>query len=232
MIVHTEYAQGSVEWMIARSGIPTASEFDQIVTADGELRKGEMPRSYLAKKLAEWWQGGPLLGFNVFDADQGRILEEEAKPWYTLETGQEITNVGFITTDDGRIGSSPDGLLGQNCGIEFKCPRPETHVKYLLDGSLPRDYSPQVYGSLYVTGFESWKFVAYRRHFPPLIIRVERDPKIIESISESLAIWLAKFDSAKQRLIEINGGPPLRATPHVDTIEPVIAAPDTDDVIP
>ena len=52
--------QNSLEWLVARSGLPTASEFDNLISPKFEPRKGQMPESYLAQKLAERWIGGPL----------------------------------------------------------------------------------------------------------------------------------------------------------------------------
>jgi hypothetical protein len=201
--------QGSVEWMLARSGIPTASEFDSLVTPDFKVRTGDMPKTYLAKKLAEAWQGGPLLGFNVFDMEQGQILEDEAVPWFELEHGVQIDRVGLVMTDDGRIGCSPDGLLPGG-GIEIKCPKPETHVRYLLDGKLPKDYAAQVHGAMFVTGLHSWTFLSYRRHFPKFVIIVKRDEEIQKALGEALDEFLLRFDEGMKRLTEINGGPPKR----------------------
>jgi Na+/alanine symporter len=67
MKIH-EAGQGSVEWMQARSGIPTASEFDALVTPKWKVKTGDGPKTYLAKKLAEWWLGGPLASFNTIFA--------------------------------------------------------------------------------------------------------------------------------------------------------------------
>ena len=128
MKVH-DVAQRSEAWMNLRSGIPTASEFDNLVTPKGEVRKGQMPQTYLAKKLAEFWLGGPLLTFNTFDMDAGTILEEEALPWFEWEFQLKVERPGFITTDDGLVGCSPDGWIAGFRGIEIKCPAPDTHVK-------------------------------------------------------------------------------------------------------
>lgn len=202
-----EHAQGSYEWMQARSGIPTASEFDALITPKFKIRTGEMPRTYLAKKVAEYWQDGPLPSFNTVDMDIGQILEERAKPWYELETGQAITNVGLCLTDDGRVGCSPDGLLGDDGGIEIKCPALHTHVKYLLDGEVPDEYQLQVHGSMYVTGRQWWQFLSYASRFPKLLIKVERDEEKIAVIHEALSLFLDQFDQAVKQLEEINGGP-------------------------
>lgn len=208
MIVHNEYEQGSGIWMTARAGLATASEFCNIVTQDFSLRKGAMLHSYLARKVAEHWSGGPLMGFSSFATEAGQILEEEALPWLSLELDTEIKRVGFITTDDGKIGCSPDGLIGDNVGCEIKCPLPQTQVGYLLDGVLPPDYKAQVYGSMLVTGFESWKFLSYNRRLPKLLLTIERDEEIMEKLSEALEVFLQMKDAAIAKLTELNGGPP------------------------
>jgi hypothetical protein len=207
-----DVSQGSLEWLSLRAGVPTASEFDCLVTPEFKIRTGEMPKTYLAKKLAEWWQGGPLLEYNTFDMEQGVFLEESAKPHFTIETGREITNVGFVTTDDGLIGCSPDGLLEPDSGVEIKCPRIETHVRYLLAGGVPKDYLAQVHGSMFVTNRKTWNFYSFRRHLPPLLVAVDWDEKIQSTIGEALDVFLESFTEGKKRLCEINGGPPKRIT--------------------
>jgi hypothetical protein len=221
-MIISPHAQGSVDWAIARSGIPTASEFDNLLTPEMKPRTGAMPESYLAKKVAEAWQGGPLAQLNVFDVEQGKILEDEAVPWFELEYSTPIQRIGLITTDDGRCGCSPDGLIGEDGGIEIKCPAVHTHVGYLLKGTLPKEYAAQVYGSMFVTGRKWWKFLSYRRRLPALVLTVERDEEIMETISETIEAFIDRFDSAMDRLIEINGGPPKRYTvkPAAPTYEP------------
>lgn len=210
MKIHTDFEQGSLAWMQARAGVPTASEFGQLVTPKFEVRKGGMPDTYLAEKVAEWWLNGPLAGFNAFATEQGHLLEEEAKPGYTLETGDEVQKVAFCTTDDGRVGCSPDGLIGDDGGVEIKSPQISNHVKYLLAGKVPDDYVAQVQGSLFVTGRKWWRFFSYCRKMPSLILTVEPDPVAQGAITDALAKFLARFESAKARLIELNGGPPAR----------------------
>ena len=225
--------QGTLAWLQARVGIPTASEFNQLLTPELKVRTGQMPVSYLAKKVAEAWFGAPLPDINSFDMEQGSILEEEAIPFYELQYNQTVDRVGFITTDDGRIGCSPDGLLHGDGGIEIKCPRLQTHIGYLLDGELPKDYAAQVHGSMFVTGAPWWKFLSYRRQLPPLLLTVERDETIQYRIEQALAKFLSDFDEAMARLAEINGGPPPKRTkPDAPPTEPQRGPFDDDDVMP
>lgn len=211
--------QRSVEWMLLRSGIPTASEFDALVSPEGKIRTGETPKTYLHKKLAEKWQGGPLAGFNTFDMDVGTIVEGEALPWYEFEHGVSFEKVGFITSDNGQFGCSPDGWNSkEQFGIEIKCPAVHTHVGYLLGGKLPKDYIAQVQGSMFVTGAQQWKFLSYCRHFPQLVLTVERDEEFQEALGQALSDFAFALEAGFSTLTRQNGGPPKRMIPKPDRI--------------
>lgn len=212
MKIHREFEQLSPAWMQAHIGVITVSCFDSLVDSRFDLRKGEMPKSLLAWKLAEWWQDGPLPGFGSFATEQGTILESEAIPWYELETGEQVERIGFITNDAADVGCSPDGLLGDDCGIEIKSPEAKTHVGYLLKGELPKEYAAQVHGSMYVTGFTTWKFLSYRRGFPPFMLTVERDDEIQKKLAIALDWWVRIFKLGQEHLTDLNGGPPERKT--------------------
>ena len=206
MKVHTEFQQGSIEWLEARCGIPTASEFNRLVTDKFEPRKGETPKTFLAEKLAEAWCG-PLPGFGAWATEQGTILEERAIPWLELEHALTVERVGFITTDDGRIGCSPDGMSGK-IGLEVKCPQAPHQIKTLLGGDVPSEYGPQIHGGMLVTGFESWTFLSYHTRLPKFVAIVPRDEGIQTRLQEALASFLTDFDLAWARLCDKNGGPP------------------------
>jgi len=207
--------QNSQEWLEARAGLPTASEFHMLLTPRFEVRTGEMPKSYVAQKLAEKWFGGPLMSGSgsTFAMDQGSILEQTAIPWYEFEFSTKITRVGLCIRDDLKAGCSPDGLIGELSGIEIKCPEPTNHTKYLLNGTVPPDYLCQVHGSMYVTGRKQWVFMSFRKMFPTLIVPVEWDEEIDKKISEALDSFHERFEAGWQKLLELNGGPPPKREP-------------------
>lgn len=198
--------QGSPEWLDARLGIVTASELDALITSLWKPRKGEGVQTYLAKKVAEHWRGEPLASYHGGAMEQGTIREDEARAWYELDRDVTIEQVGFILTDDEKMGCSPDGLLPDS-GIEIKCPEPHTHVRWLLDGKLPTDHAAQVYGGMFVTGLPRWWFMSYCRGFPPLVLTVESDPEVMKAIGEVVADFNAQFQKALQTVEELNGGP-------------------------
>ncbi len=198
--------QGTLEWTKLHFGIPTASGLDNLLTPEFELRKGELPKTYVYKKVAEKLQGRPLIDLSAssFMLEQGMIIEEEARPWYALEYDKKIKQLGFITTDDGRFGCSPDGLiLNDECGLEIKSPAAHTHVKYLVNGVLPKEYAAQVLGSMFVTGFKKWIFVSYRRGFPALVLEIYRDEKAMAAIERAITVFHHDFKEAMTRVANI-----------------------------
>lgn len=202
------HPQGSEEWLKARAGIPTASEFKHLLTPLFKVKTGEARESFLNRKIAEAWLGHPLTDNQSFSQksramEQGQILETEAVPWMEFARDVKIQRVGLCLTDDGRVGASPDGLIGEDSGVEIKCPEADTHVGYLREGGLPEEYAAQVHGCMYVTGRPRWRFLSYRRDFPPFEITVERDESIQSRIHEALTKFLADFDSAMAKLKSI-----------------------------
>jgi hypothetical protein len=211
--------QNSPEWLTARAGIPTASEFHNLVTPAGQIRKGETVETYYCRKLAERWFGGPLpSNYSGGGLEQGTLRQNEAVGYYETVYDRKIKAVGFITTDDGRIGCSPDGMFDDGTGIEGKCPDLHTQVKYLLKGELPTEYVAQVQGCMFVTGAPRWVFVSRSPILPMLVLTVERDEAFIESLHRAIEVFLMRLDEGYKRLVALNNGQ-----------DPNVVDPDGDD---
>lgn len=167
--------QGSPEWIAARCGIPTASEFERICTpARMEYAKGA--RTYAQELLQEQIEG-PRDGFTSGSMLRGSNLEAQALAYYQFTYDVELERVGFCLADHGRYGCSPDALVkgqGQRRGVEIKAPELDTHIGYVLDNALPDKYKIQVLGNLLVTGCDAWDFFSYHPSLKPLRVTVER----------------------------------------------------------
>lgn len=208
MIIRNEFAQGSSAWLAARAGIVTASEINSLVTPKFKPREGAGVQTYLAQKVAEKWMGGPLMGFSSFETEQGEIVEDEARAWLALTLEADIEEVGLILSDDDRSGCSPDGIINRTIGLELKCPQPTNHVKWLLAGGVPEEHLAQMHFGMFVTGFQEWQFLSYRRHFPPLHVTVRRDEQIQKVLRDALELFLTAFDAAYDRLAATEGRTP------------------------
>lgn len=192
--------QGTSEWLRLRLGVPTASEIDALVSPEGAIRRGQGPQTFLYKKLCEKLLGYPIGGSGSFATEQGTILESEARPWYCFSNEIDVQTPGFCTTDDGRVGCSPDGLIGTDGGLEIKCFQPEHSLRCLLENEVPKEYVIQIQTSLWVTQRKWWDFLSYSRQWPPLVIRVLPEPKIQAALSEALDAFNERFDALLARI--------------------------------
>ena len=185
--------QGTPEWMAARCGIPTASNFDKIVDTTGKPSKQRTKYLYqlagerIAGKIEETHQNAAML--------RGIEMESEARGLYSLLSGQEVVQVGLCLSEGkAGYGASPDGLIGEDGGVEIKCPLVSTHVSYLLANKLPSDYFQQVQGGLLVTGRKWWDFVSYYPGLRPLLIRVEPDKAFQKALKVELELFVNELD--------------------------------------
>lgn len=206
MIVRNDLQQGSVEWANARIGIPTASHFDKILTP-AKLQPSSQAPKYMAHLAAEWILGYPL----EFDSgqrfsgwmDRGTNLEDEARAWYEWKYDLNVERIGFILRDDGKVGGSPDGFVGDDGGAEFKVPAMHTHISYLIDPqSLVKEYRAQCNGYMYLGERAWWDIVSYSPKLPPVEVRIERDDKFIWALGNALNDFTEQLDALKERLTE------------------------------
>lgn len=189
---------GSPEWMQARLGIPTGSCVDNIMTPKTRKLSASSVQ-YRNKLLAEWLTGFPMENGSTLWMDRGMDLEPKAREWYEFHHDAEVAATGFVLRDDGLFGGSPDGLIGDDGGVEFKCPAIHTHIGYMLkDGP---DYIGQVQSYLYLTEREWWDVVSYNPDLPAVVNRVHRDEEYIASLVAVLDIFVADLAEQKEKLL-------------------------------
>lgn len=198
MIVHN-MPQGSPEWFAIRCGIPTASNYDKIITGTG--KPSTSAQGYMNQLLADWLAGGPTdaMAGNYW-MERGSELEEEARKAYSIISGREVEQVGFITDDSGLFGCSPDGLVNADGGLEIKCPKASTLVSFYYLLRCPPDYYPQIQGCMWITGRVWWDFFAFHPALRPYLVRVERDEEYIGKLSEGVIGFVEKLKTQQEKL--------------------------------
>lgn len=190
--------QGTPAWSALRVARPTTSRFHKIIQPTKLKYSGQAP-AFVAQLLAEReltysledWKGNDY-------SHRGTTLETKALSYYELVRNLDVLRVGFIESDDGRVGCSPDGLVGADGGLEIKCYAPAHHMRCLL-GEAPVGIT-QLQGSLWMTGRKWWDVLAYSPIFPPVLLRVERDEKFIAALAGCVKRFLEEMDAGQERL--------------------------------
>ena len=192
------HEQGTPEWHAARLGIPTASAMHRVLTPK-TLKPSGQRRGYMLELVAEWLTGEAGDSAAGAFLDRGIEMEERARNWYAIEFDKDPVECGLCLTDDGRIGASPDALVGEDGLLEIKCPKASKHVGYLLDGP-GADYRLQVQTQLWVTGRAWLDFVSYNPVIRSCVLRVEPDADVVAKLDEHLPAFCDELDALKARL--------------------------------
>lgn len=193
--------QGSDEWLEARLGRVTASCFADVM-AKGQ---GVTRIKYMRRIVAERLTGKPFESYFNRDMERGTEQEPYARMEYESATGNLVQEVGFIQHPTLLTGSSPDGLIDDDGGLEIKSVKPTVQIETIERGSYPYEHAAQVQGNLWITGRKWWDFVSYSPDMPePLrlyIHRVERNEEYIQNLEAEVIRFLAEAEEMYQRLI-------------------------------
>jgi len=184
-VIVLEHEQGSNEWFAARLGRPSASMFNKFITSAGKASTSA--DSYINELIAERLTGLRVPIYVNEHMERGTRLEPEAREMYEFVTDQKVTEYGFILDDSEEFGCSPDGLVGEDGGIEIKCPADSTMIGYHRNNkSFINKYKQQIMGCMMITGRSWWDLMAYSETIPHLIVRVERDDEYIEKLAAEI----------------------------------------------
>ena len=195
------YEQGTDEWMAERLGKVTASRISDVMMKPTTAGY----QNYRAQLVCERLTGTPTETFTSAAMQHGTDTEPQARAMYTLHSGNDVEQVGFIDHPDiAMTGASPDGLIGDSGLVEIKCPQPAKHIKTLLGANVDRNYLLQMQWQMICTGRTWCDFVSFNPGFPADLQlhcqRVELSADIAAEITAAVTGFLADVESVTGQL--------------------------------
>lgn len=221
-IFYKDVEQRSAEWYRLRMSIVTASEIEKIITPGGKPSKS--CQNYMNGKLASWVLGYPIdEEVEPYESKwmvHGRENEEGAVKAFEFQQGMDTEEIGFVTSDDGMVGCSPDrmvcltpaGALAEPpyAGtLEIKCPAPQTQIGYLIGSSVADEYRLQVSTQMWVLGLDRAWVSSYHPKLPAVILEIGRDEKLIAQIAAAVGAFNEVMLQRREEL-ETKFGPFVR----------------------
>lgn len=196
--------QRSPEWYAARLGKVTASRVADVM-AKTKSGYGASRANYMAELLCERLTGQKTDSFVSAEMQRGTELEAQARDGYAFLNDVKVGEGGFF--DHASIpmfGASPDGLIGTDGLVEFKCPNTATHIDYLLSQSVPGKYQTQMQAQMACTGRAWCDFVSFDPRLPDdlqfFVKRVQRDDAFIAAMLTEIAAFLAELSAKEAQL--------------------------------
>ena len=184
-MIISPHDQGTDEWLAARLGKPSASMFSKLITMTG--KPSASADGYINQLLGERLTGKSEPHYTSEAMILGTEREPLARADYEFISGNKVNEVGFILDDSESYGCSPDGLIGEDGGLEIKCPAQTTQAGYWRDKqSGVKKYYQQIQGCMMVTERKWWDFFSYYPGMPFVLVRVERNEDYIEKLLEQV----------------------------------------------
>lgn len=165
------YEQRSQDWFKVKEGKISSSGCDRIMKKRGLGVGGE---TYCMEITASILQQHFNPTYVSASMQQGIEREPIAKEIYEEEKMMKVKEAGFIVfyTDhpdlkilNGFLGVSPDGLIGEEGGLEVKCPEPNQHTSNLTQEVCHDKYYDQIQMCLFVTGRKWWDLLTFNPDF-------------------------------------------------------------------
>ena len=182
--------QGDDEWYKHRLGSIGAS------SAQSLMAKGQgISRKSLMYQLASEIITGKKYQIKTTPAmEEGLRREPKSRAKFSLITGLDIEEIGLIKGNVKGTHASADGLTSDGAGLELKNPMAHTQVKYIDEDRLPLEYVKQVQYSMWIAEYDHWWFFSYHPKLNPLLLKVERDEKLIKEIKSEVFKFLVELD--------------------------------------
>jgi predicted phage-related endonuclease len=203
--------QGSAAWMFERAGKATASRVKDVVS---KLRNGAPAKArddYMWELVIERITGSPSDHFTNAAMMWGIENEMAARMAYEAHSGAMVEAAGLVLHPTiPNCGGSPDGLIGDDGGLEIKCPfNSAIHLRTVLDG-MPEDHVYQVQGNMAVTGRAWWDFVSFDPRLPDglslYVQRIDRDEEMCKRIEVEVIAFLGEVDALAAELSAVRKG--------------------------
>jgi exodeoxyribonuclease (lambda-induced) len=200
-MIHHDFEQGSEQWLQARRGACTGSRFKD---ARDKLKSGLPSKICMdyARDLARERLGGTApTKFQNAAMRKGTEEEPKARIAYETETGNTVTEVGFITTDDHMYGVSADGLIGEDGVLEIKTMvSSDTLFTAFVDGDISA-YIDQCNGYLWLLGRKWVDLVLWCPDLDAIKIhRITRDEDAIEALERDLMTFSGTVKEFENKL--------------------------------
>jgi len=204
-----EIIQGSDEWKALRLGKVTASRVADVV-ARTKSGYGASRANYMAQLIAERLTGTVAEAYTNAAMIHGTECEPEARSAFEFYQGVTVKEVAFVPHPKiDQAGCSPDGLVGEDGLVEFKCPNTATHLETLLGQAVPAKYETQMQFQMACTGRQWCDFVSYDPRMPEnmrlFIKRLPRDDKRIAELESEIAAFLLEMAVKLSELNSIYG---------------------------
>lgn len=200
-----DFQQRTPEWYLSRLGKLTASNMDSALSFKKKGEESQERYNLKVQILSERLTGLKAYTYQSVYMQDGKNHEPIAKE-VLYHLGFPMQEVGFIDHPEiPNFGASPDCLTEDNGVIEIKCPKTETHLKYMMAGVVPEEHKPQMLAQLACTGKKFADFISFDPRIKDIALqmfarRYTPSPAEIKAIEKAAIQFLSELDKMERLL--------------------------------
>ena len=196
--------QRSPEWFAARLGSLGASSVHEVM-ARTKSGWSASRANRMAALVLERLTGQQQDTYINPAMQHGIDTEPQARAFYAFTRDLDVKEVGLVKHPQIQwTHASPDGLLGDDGGLEIKCPQAGEHLRFLMERTIPDKYVIQCQWGMACTGRQWWDYVSFNPAFPEnmrgVIQRVPRDESRIKELEAGVIAFLGEVEQALAKL--------------------------------
>jgi len=240
-VIHCE--QNTAEWLEIRRGKITASRICDVMAVLTKASKngkagdpGAARITYRRELVAERTTGRVPDHFVSPAMAWGHEYEGRARDAYEFAAGVMVDQVGFILHPAFDFaGASPDSLVGNDGGLEIKCPLSTTHIRWMEDDVVPEEHRDQMYMNMLCGERQWWDFLSFdprQQERKIFVKRLERNEQRISEIEEQVLALDAEVTAVINKLGLRVYVPPARFIDTRTDLEQLEAMIDQQELVP
>lgn len=175
-----------------RSGAPSATRKNYLHELLCERLTGVHNETYTSKEML-WGVEKEPIARSLYEASRGIMVQETG--------GMEHPTIKWWW-------GSPDGLCGEDGGLEIKCPLTSTHLETVMYGKIKTDYIYQMSGYVEIFNRQWWDFCSFDPRLPEnlqlYVKRFYRDDLPIDEVREGVIKFLDELNELEAKVRALN----------------------------
>jgi len=209
--------QNSKEWFDLRLGSIGGSSIPAVLAKGKSGKPSKMRKDLMYTLAKEIITGKRDETYHSKDMDSGHEFEPKARALYEWERDVDVEQIAMIKSALPRVHVSPDGLVGEDGGIEIKKMKGKVFLEFLYTKTINTYHIYQCQDFLSVSGRTWIDYIVYCPEFddtnegvtipkkfrgikPLKVNRLYRDEDMIRLIETEVMEFLRELDEMLERL--------------------------------
>ena len=201
--------QRSGAWIQKRLGFCGCSRIGDVMATGRSGQPSATRRNYMHELLCERLTGVHNETYCSKEMQWGVEQEPIARSLYEAKTGQMVIETGGMEHPKIKWWyGSPDGLIGNDGGIEIKCKTTANHLETMMSGKIDTAHLYQITGYVEIFNLSWYDYVGFDPRLPEnlqlYVKRFYRDDLPIDEVRDAVIKFIDELNELERKVRAFN----------------------------